>query len=219
MRDNASNKSEYIIDKKRGVRHLLHAAIRMTLEGEDALGINMLAQATDKVLLDLLKHAEIQDPMLLEERIVPERRNEFFRIYRQSFNFLKHANEDPKEKLPIGNILVTNEMLLFANIARYRKLFSEFTVHMQKHLTLVTLLHPRLIRWKDMGEKGEQFLKDRRTFEHMTRRECISLIKDHAYNDGGFLRERSEDLELVTETNHRRLNGEAGPERFRLPIE
>ena len=43
------------IDKKQGLRHILHSAIRMTLNGEDAFAVNMLAQAADKVLLDLLK--------------------------------------------------------------------------------------------------------------------------------------------------------------------
>ena len=209
----------YYIDKKGGARHLLHAAIRLTLECEDAFGINLLAQSADKILLDLLKHKKIDDPMMLEESIVPERKKEFFRLYRQSFNFLKHADVDANSKLAVRNIITANEMLLFANVTRYRRLFSECTVHMQKLFALVTLLHPTLIRWKDMGETGEQFLTDRKTFEHMTRHECIAIIRNSTLNDGQILQEKATDLKLVYENNSRLLSGEQNPNTFRISID
>jgi hypothetical protein len=43
------------IGKKAAVRHLIHAAIRMTMANEDAFAIHLLAQSPDKLLIDLSK--------------------------------------------------------------------------------------------------------------------------------------------------------------------
>lgn len=191
----------------------------MTLEGEDAFAINMLAQAAEKVLLDLLKHAQMDDPIQFEDRIVPEHRKEFFRIYRQAFNFLKHANEDPNAKLPVHDIVVANEALLFFNILRYRRLFSEITYHMQIYFACAALLHPRFIKWQNIGIQGQSFLNERRNFAYVTRSKAIKIIKKNCYQTGEFLQERADDLSIVDEANHFRLSGQPGPEGIRIPFD
>jgi hypothetical protein len=208
----------FFIDKKQGLRHLLHSAIRMILDGEDPFAINMLGQAADKVLLDLLKHAKIDDPIEFEDRIVPEHKKEFFRLYRQAFNFLKHADDDPNEKLPVYNLILGNETLLFFNIIRYRRLYSETTTHMQLYISCVALLHPGYIKWQNMGEKGQQFVDSRKAIEHLTRANALDLFRKRCYGNGKFLTERADDLKLVGESNHQRLSGKPGPPRFRIPI-
>jgi hypothetical protein len=52
------------MDKKRGLRHLIHAAIRLVFEGEDPFAINVIAQSAEKVELDLLRHWGHEDPVL-----------------------------------------------------------------------------------------------------------------------------------------------------------
>jgi hypothetical protein len=214
---NGSRPPNFFIDKKQGVRHLLHSAIRMIFDGEDAFTINMLGQAADKVLLDLLAHAKIDDPVQLEDRIVPEHKNEFFHLYRRAFNFLKHANKDANEKLPVYDLVTGNEVLLFFNVIRFGRLFSEFTAHMQAYLGCAALLHPTFIKWNDLGEKGQHVLNERKYLEHLSRGDAIKVIRENCYTSGAFLRERSDDLRFVYETNHRRLSGKPGPKTLRIP--
>jgi hypothetical protein len=197
----------------------LHSAIRLIFDGEDAFAINMLGQSADKVLLDLLKHAQMDDPIQFEDRIVPEHRDEFFRIYRQAFNFLKHADKDPDEKLQVYNLAEANEVLLFINVIRFRQLFSEITTHMQMYFACAALLHPRFIKWQNMGILGNQFLSKSKNLEYVTRSEAIKIIKKNCYKTGKFLQERAEDLKIVEEANHFRLSGEPGPKRIRIPID
>ncbi len=70
-----------------------------------------------------------------------------------------------------------------------------------------------------MGETGEQFLTDRKTFEDMTRHECISIIRNSTLNDGHFLQEKANDLKLVYENNSRLLSGKQNPNSFRISID
>jgi hypothetical protein len=208
---------KFAIDRKQGLRHILHSAIRMLLDGEDAFAINVLSQSADKVLIDLLKHNKIDDPALFEDRIVPEHRKEFFRMHRQTFNFLKHAKEDPDGTLPVYDLVSSNELLLFVNVLRFKALYTEITTHMQTLFALAAILHPTLIKWKNLGEAGEKSIRDRNTFEHWTKNEAIKLVRDNCYNDGKFLKERADDLKLVSESHHLRLSGKSGPTRLRIP--
>jgi hypothetical protein len=210
---------KFYIDKKQGLRHLLHSAIRMTLDEEDAFAINMLAQAADKVLLDMLKHARIDDPTEFEDRIVPEHRSEFFSAYRRTFNFLKHAKKDYAEQLPVYDLVAGNEFLLFFNVIRYHRLFSEYTTHMQFFFACATLLHPKFIKWQNMGEVGRQFVDERKRLEHLSRNDAMRTIRQHCYENGKFLKERADDLRLVNEANHVLLSGEPGPKRLRIPFD
>jgi hypothetical protein len=216
MKEPQSSKWKLSIDKQQGLRHVIHAAIRMSLDCEDMFAINMLGQAADKVLLDLLNHQKIEDPMQFEAHIVPERRNEFFRLYREASNFLKHANQDPTGMLTVYDLVEANEILLFANIVRYRRLFSPMTTHMQTYFACITLLHPGLIKWQDMGTIGDEFRQGRRSFEHMTRKEVIGAIKKLCFDNPAFLNERAADLEQVRQSNQIRLSGLPGPPTFRI---
>lgn len=207
---------KFFIDKKQGLRHLLHAAIRLSLDGEDPFAINMLGQAADKILVDLLKHAKIDDPIQLEDRIVTERKKEFFQSYRRAFNFLKHADDDPDEKLPVYNLTLGVETLLFFNIVRYSHLYSETTAHMQLYFSYVALLHPKYFKWHNMGERGKKVIDDRKEFEHLTRAEARDWFKKHCFNDGKFLRERADDLKPARDFYHQRLSGEPGPPTFQI---
>jgi hypothetical protein len=219
MSDKAINRTrspDFYIDKKQGLRHLLHAAIRLTLDGEDPFAITMLGQGADKVLLDLLKHAKIDDPALFEEKIVPEHRKSFFDIYRQTFNFLKHADSDPEVKLPVHDIVRSNELLLFINVARYQRLYSEATRHMQSLIGLMGVLYPNLIKWENFGAQGLRLKEERKLYSHMTRRDAITLIRERTFADPAFIAERVDDLESVRKSYNWRLSGEPGREPFKI---
>ena len=131
MQDDREPPLRYI-SKREGVRHVLHAAIRSVFYGEDPFAIHLLGQSAEKVLLDLLKHANIEDPMLsMLSLLKPELRSEFFRFYREPYNFLKHADRDSGDKLGVHNIAASNDMLVYLCIVRYRMLFGSDTQHMR----------------------------------------------------------------------------------------
>ena len=70
------------IDKKEGVRHVLHAAIRSVLNEEDPFAIHLLCQSAEKVLIDLLKNQGSDDPFSI---IPAEKRNEWYDVHRETW--------------------------------------------------------------------------------------------------------------------------------------
>ena len=87
------------------------------------------------------------------------------------------------------------------------------------YFACAALLHPRFIKWQNIGAKGQQVLNERKNFDYVTRRDAIKIIKENYYQNGDFLQERYDDLELVNEANHFRLSGQPGPEGIRIPID
>jgi len=75
------------INKREGVRHVLHAAIRALLSGEDPFAIHLLGQSAEKVLIDLLENGGVKDPLF--SLLKPDMRSIFFDIYRRILQFSK----------------------------------------------------------------------------------------------------------------------------------
>jgi hypothetical protein len=46
-----------MLTKNQAVRHLLHAAVRLIVAGEDPFATHMLIQSAEKLLIDLAKHS------------------------------------------------------------------------------------------------------------------------------------------------------------------
>jgi hypothetical protein len=151
-RDPYKDPARRYINKREGVRHVLHAAIRAALSGEDPFAIHLLGQSAEKVLIDLLENEGIKDPLF--SLLKPDMRSVFFDIYRESYNFLKHADQDSDGKLTrraggVRNIVGSNDLLLFTSILRYGVLFGSYTQHMWIFLKFAGFLYPGIV---DCGE-------------------------------------------------------------------
>jgi hypothetical protein len=196
-----------LIDKRQGLRHIIHAAIRMIFEGEDPFAIHVLVQSAEKIETDLLRKAGKSDLLPIDKLVLPSKKQEFYHIWRESYNFLKHADKDHDGSLPVYDIVRTNDVLLLVCIGRYRELFGGVTRHMQQFLRLAIACYPHLLEWPDI-QVGQRFLEARAGFENISRGELLAVIKEDALQNIDYLRERSHDLVDVLEASEKLISGE-----------
>jgi hypothetical protein len=130
------------ITKKQAVRHLIHAAVRMIAAAEDPFAIHLIIQSADKLLIDLSKR--LKKPLAHDwvENIKDEYRQPLIVVFRETYNFLKHADNDHDEELHVGSIAESNVLLLAVCIANYHALFGEHTDHMKLLFTFAKLVLP-----------------------------------------------------------------------------
>lgn len=130
------------ITKKQAVRHLIHAAVRMIAAAEDPFAIHLIIQSADKLLIDLSKR--LKKPLKLNwaENIKDEYRSPLMAVFRETYNFLKHADNDHDAELHVGSIAESNVLQLAACIANYYALFGESTDHMNLFFIAAKLVFP-----------------------------------------------------------------------------
>jgi hypothetical protein len=185
------------INKREGVRHVLHAAIRALLSGEDPFAIHLLGQSAEKVLIDLLENGGVKDPLF--SLLKPDMRSIFFDIYRESYNFLKHADRDSDGKLGVRNIVGSNDLLLFTCILRYGVLFGSYTQHMSIFLRFAGLLYPGIVDW-DQWPNLKNLLKEA-TRGPLTRGEATAITRLAMQQNPECQREAQQDLDDVAIAN------------------
>jgi hypothetical protein len=130
------------ITKQQALRHLIHAAVRMTAAREDPFAIHLVIQSADKLLIDL--SSKTGKPLVLrwDEFMKPEYKSALLSIHRETFNFLKHADKDYDQELYVGEIAHSNFLQLGVCIANYHAMFGVWTEHMQLFFKLLTILAP-----------------------------------------------------------------------------
>jgi hypothetical protein len=151
--------------KQEAVKHLLHSAIRLIAAREDPFAIHLLIQSADKLLIDLAKHAKKPLNLNWGESFRPEYQKQFMEIFRETSNFLKHADKDHDAELHVGNIVGFNVMMLAVSTANYFRLFDEFTDHMRAFQSLAKLTYPSSFVTEEQRPAFDASLP---AFEHMT---------------------------------------------------
>jgi len=102
------------------------------MAGEDPFATHLLIQSADKLLIDLANHSPPQQLAMDWSKLMkPEYKDALLKLFRETYNFLKHADRDRNETLHVGDIAGLNVLQLTACIANYWALFDEFTHHMQ----------------------------------------------------------------------------------------
>jgi hypothetical protein len=130
------------ITKKQAVRHLIHAAVRMIAAAEDPFAIHLIVQSADKLLIDLSKRLKKPLAHHWGENIKDEYRAPLIVVFRETYNFLKHADNDLNEELHVGSIAESNVLQLAVCIANYHALFGGYTDHMRLLFTIAKLVLP-----------------------------------------------------------------------------
>lgn len=128
--------------KQEAIRHLIHAAVRMIAAREDPFAIHLVMQSSDKLLIDLSK--KLGKPLTLEwsEGIKEEYRRPLMTVFRETYNFLKHADTDHAETLHVGSIAESNILQLGVACANYHSLFGEWTDHMRLLFNFAKMVMP-----------------------------------------------------------------------------
>ena len=130
------------LDKKRAIRHLIHAAIRLFMKQENPFAIHVIIHSADKMILDLAKKKGIEVTIDWQKGVSQQRLSQFFRQYRATYNYLKHADEDVFDELPGRDIMMANIKTICSASINYAMLFGEQTDHMKCFLIFVVTLLP-----------------------------------------------------------------------------
>jgi hypothetical protein len=128
--------------KQQALRHLIHSAVRMIAAREDPFAVHLIVQSADKLLIDLSKkHGK---PLALEwtENIKEEYRSPLMIVFRETYNFLKHADTDHDDTLHVGAIAENNLLQLAVACANYHSLYGEWTDHMKLLFNFAKLVAP-----------------------------------------------------------------------------
>jgi hypothetical protein len=130
------------MSKQQALRHLIHSAVRMIAAREDPFAIHLVVQSADKLLIDLSK--KLGKTLALEwaDNIKEEYRGPLIAVFRETYNFLKHANTDHDEMLHVGSIAESNILQLAVACANYHSLFGEWTDHMKLLFNFAKLVMP-----------------------------------------------------------------------------
>jgi hypothetical protein len=115
----------------------------MLLAGEDPFATHLLIQSADKLLIDLAKRSPTKHlAMDWTKFMKPEYKDALIEVFRETYNFLKHANKDHDQTLHVGDIAISNVLQLGACIVNYQALFGELTDHMRVSFAIARLVFP-----------------------------------------------------------------------------
>jgi hypothetical protein len=95
IRKDMENSKRYEpVTKLDAAQRQLAVAIRMFFERKDMIAVHTVTTASQQILLDLAK------PLDIKSIFEHERLQELREVFRNSQNFLKHADRDPNARLP-----------------------------------------------------------------------------------------------------------------------
>jgi hypothetical protein len=72
----------------------------------------------------------------------PDYKDALLKVYRETFNFLKHADRDHDQSLHVGDIALANVLQSGICIYKFFSLSNEFTDHMRLGSTFAKLVFP-----------------------------------------------------------------------------
>jgi hypothetical protein len=188
------------LDKYEALRHLIHTAIRLIARMEDPFAVHLLIHSADKILIDLAKQNGRELRIDWELYIKDEYRDEFFKRYRETYNYFKHADRDFATDLPVRDIAMTNVMNLFITVVNYEHTFGERTHHMALFHSFILALRPQIIVPTDI--RGVELLKGARDMQSMTPADFFRTFEEHPEALPSFWPETAKDVEDLTDFYH-----------------
>ena len=186
--------------KRRVARQLLHQAIVSIFNNDNPLAIHLMAQALEASLSDLFRAAQRVDPFL--SLIMPDRKREMISLMRKSANFIKHADNDPLEKMDGRDIVGMNGALISVACFRYEALFGERTDHMILFGYYMAVLKPETMTAMPL-DRAKQIYDALNS--DMTRGALLALMASTCRLTPEIATERAADLTDLTKANQIKL--------------
>jgi hypothetical protein len=137
------------LDKQEAIRHLVHGAIRLVMAKEDPFVVQLIAHSADKLLIDVAKKKGSYLELDWELYIKDEYHRDFFKDYRETYNYFKHADTDFTKQLPVHDIANLNIMAVFICAMNYVKLFQVSSHHVRAYCWFIQLLMPNMMKHPD----------------------------------------------------------------------
>jgi hypothetical protein len=186
-----------LLNRHEAVRRLIHTAVRMFASGEDPFAVHLLIQSADKLLVDIAKKRAVNLAVDWGSLIKDEHRQEFFAMYRETYNFFKHADKGP-DHLSVYNITEANAAQLTIAVENYAILFGAVTSHMFVFRIFSRLWKPNwfLKKFEDFvpAEGAEEFAKSVATLREASPAEFFRIIAENRIGNAAFEQERATDL-------------------------
>src|SRR5262249_30336827 len=91
------------------------------------------------ILIDLAKRRGIGVTINWKEGLPKDQVDSFFEDYRNSYNFLKHADKRRNDTLPVYDMMMENLKVITSATVNYMTLFRESTAHMRLFLCSLKL--------------------------------------------------------------------------------
>jgi hypothetical protein len=167
------------LDKQEAIRHLVHGAIRLVMAKEDPFVIQLISHSADKLLIDVARKTGTYLELDWELYIKDEYHRDFFKDYRQTYNYFKHADTDFTKQLPIYDIATLNIMAVFMCAVNYVKLFQVSSHHVRAYFWFIQLLMPHIVKLPD-PKFHELFQEALEGFADATPAEFFELVSNHA---------------------------------------
>jgi hypothetical protein len=169
----------------------------MFASGEDPFAVHLLVQSADKLLIDIAKKRGVKLPADWVEIIKEEHRQEFFAMYRETYNFFKHADRGP-DHLAVYNISELNAAQLTMAVENYGAVFGPISAHMAVFRIFARLWKPNWFpkKFEDVfpPDKAESLAKMLATIRSGTPGEFLRIIIENRIGNTAFEQERSADL-------------------------
>ncbi len=167
------------LDKQEAIRHLIHGAIRLVMAKEDPFVIQLVAHSADKLMIDVANKKGTYLELDWELYIKDEYHRDFFKDYRQTYNYFKHADTDFTKQLPIYDIAILNVMAVFMCAVNYVKLFQVSSHHVRAYFWFIQLLMPDIVKLPD-PKFHELFQEALEAFADATPAEFFELVSTNA---------------------------------------
>jgi hypothetical protein len=207
------------MNKQEAVRRLLHTSVRMVMNMEDPFAIHLIVHSADKILIDVAKKQNKLLRMDWEDYIKPEYHKTFFQRHRETYNYLKHANNDFADELPVRDIAMMNVMQLFMACMNYRSVFDETTDHITLFAIFMFNIMPQVIIPDGIGK---EIIKSVKATESMTPNAFFEAFKSKSEMLPRFWIEASKDMQDVIDFYHLtflelRMGRTKSPRLIRIP--
>jgi len=118
------------IDKQTVVKWQVNASIRNILAGECPVATHVIVQSAREIMYEYAKAKNIELIHDLSNLVKPEHVKTVRAVFKEHYNFFKHADKDADDEIDITNIHVVNEAETMLNIGKFNQLFKIPSQHM-----------------------------------------------------------------------------------------
>jgi hypothetical protein len=137
---------KYEIGEQEVCRQLIHSAVRLSLADSEPLAVHLAAMSAHDVLRAVAEERAVELTFDFDQFLKPDRRKEFWTIYKENVNFFKHADKDSEEIINIAGLSRRNELQTLMNISNYSVVFGPaITSHMKAYLIFIAAEYPDVL--------------------------------------------------------------------------
>jgi hypothetical protein len=179
------------MERLEAIQHLLHASIRMFFWEEDPFALHVIIHSCNRLLTDYAKKKNIFLTFDWRDVIRTEYHQAFLELRLETYDFLRHADRRPDQKIGVRDIAKTNEVDLLMNIHSYLEITKNNTEHTQQFMKYLFLIRPEYYKSAAPVATIEEARRELRKYEH---HKVMEEFRKALAASAAFQREREQDF-------------------------